>query len=130
MDLAPGKWDQSAAGHVDEGESYIEAALRETKEELGLDIPKDRFQYLFTLKTENTTNNGVYINKEFKDVYLVEMDLNISELNLQESEVSDVKFILVKELERMVKEGDIRLASQNEEYQKLFEYLKEKLNQK
>lgn len=32
----PGLLDQSAAGHVDEGEEYIDAAIRETKEELGL----------------------------------------------------------------------------------------------
>jgi 16S rRNA (adenine1518-N6/adenine1519-N6)-dimethyltransferase len=35
MQLAPGKWDNSAGGHVDEGETYIKAARRELKEELG-----------------------------------------------------------------------------------------------
>lgn len=35
--LKPLKLDQSAAGHVDEGESYEEAAHRELKEELGLE---------------------------------------------------------------------------------------------
>jgi len=32
----PGRWDQSAAGHVDEGEVYLFAALREAEEEVGL----------------------------------------------------------------------------------------------
>ena len=32
----PGKWDHSAAGHVDEGEDYTTAAYRELKEELGV----------------------------------------------------------------------------------------------
>ena len=36
MKLFPNTWDQSAGGHVDEGETYIEAAKRELHEELGI----------------------------------------------------------------------------------------------
>lgn len=35
-DVAPGKWDTSVGGHVDPGETLIEAALREMNEELGI----------------------------------------------------------------------------------------------
>ncbi len=35
-DTCPGKWDSSAAGHLDAGESYDAAVLRELAEELGL----------------------------------------------------------------------------------------------
>ncbi len=38
-DRQPLKWDSSAAGHVDAGESYDRAAAREVAEELGLDLP-------------------------------------------------------------------------------------------
>ena len=33
---APNLWDKSAGGHVDEGEEYLQAAKRETEEELGV----------------------------------------------------------------------------------------------
>ena len=36
-DKYPGRWDSSAAGHVDSGEDYLHAARRELNEELGLD---------------------------------------------------------------------------------------------
>ncbi|MFZ4774959.1 MAG: 16S rRNA (adenine(1518)-N(6)/adenine(1519)-N(6))-dimethyltransferase RsmA [Terrimicrobiaceae bacterium] len=38
-DRNPGRWDSSAAGHVDSGESYLEAAQRELREELGIEAP-------------------------------------------------------------------------------------------
>lgn len=34
----PNKWDISAAGHVDSGETYVETAIREVKEELNIDL--------------------------------------------------------------------------------------------
>jgi 16S rRNA (adenine1518-N6/adenine1519-N6)-dimethyltransferase len=41
-DVAPGRWDSSAAGHLDAGESYDIAARRELQEELGVDAPTER----------------------------------------------------------------------------------------
>jgi len=38
-DRNPGLWDASAAGHVDSGETYAEAASRELREELGVESP-------------------------------------------------------------------------------------------
>ena len=36
-DVSPLAWDSSAAGHLDSGESYAEAAVREIREELGVE---------------------------------------------------------------------------------------------
>jgi isopentenyl-diphosphate delta-isomerase type 1 len=35
-DIQPGKWDTSVGGHLEPGESYLDAARREMHEELGL----------------------------------------------------------------------------------------------
>lgn len=41
-DSAPGLWCSSCSGHLDAGEDYIAAAVRELEEELGLEIrPED-----------------------------------------------------------------------------------------
>jgi len=39
-DREPGKWDSSTSGHVDSGEDYDTAAVRELREEIGLSVPK------------------------------------------------------------------------------------------
>jgi 16S rRNA (adenine1518-N6/adenine1519-N6)-dimethyltransferase len=41
-DRHPRLWDSSTAGHVDAGEEYDEAARRELREELGIDVPLER----------------------------------------------------------------------------------------
>jgi len=40
-DSAPGKWVSSCSGHVDSGEDYDAAAVRELQEEIGLGDPQD-----------------------------------------------------------------------------------------
>ena len=44
-DMSPGLWDSSCAGHVDAGEDYDKAAIRELGEELGiqLQLPPERW---------------------------------------------------------------------------------------
>src|ERR1035437_1217079 len=37
-DAAKGKWDSSSSGHLDTGEAYDACAVREVREEIGLDI--------------------------------------------------------------------------------------------
>ncbi|MEX0326173.1 MAG: NUDIX domain-containing protein, partial [Puniceicoccaceae bacterium] len=37
-DSHPGKWDSSASGHLDSGEGYDAAAVRELREELGVEV--------------------------------------------------------------------------------------------
>ncbi|HEY5743977.1 MAG TPA: NUDIX domain-containing protein, partial [Terrimicrobiaceae bacterium] len=41
-DRHPGKWDSSASGHVDAAESYLEAAVREMHEEIGIECPLEK----------------------------------------------------------------------------------------
>jgi isopentenyl-diphosphate delta-isomerase len=48
--IAPGRLDYSTSGHVASGESYIDAAIREVKEELNLDIMPDSLKLLYKLK--------------------------------------------------------------------------------
>jgi isopentenyl-diphosphate delta-isomerase type 1 len=47
-DRQPGVWDSSCSGHVDSGENYDETAVRELREEIGLEL-KTPLQKLFKI---------------------------------------------------------------------------------
>jgi isopentenyl-diphosphate delta-isomerase type 1 len=49
-DENPGYWDTSSAGHVDSGETYLTAANRELKEELGIAEPLAPFMRIKACK--------------------------------------------------------------------------------
>ena len=45
-DCFPGVWDSSASGHLDSGEDYDACAVRELREELGLEVQQSRLEKL------------------------------------------------------------------------------------
>jgi len=119
----PGLWEVSCSGHISAGEESRTSALREIKEEIGLDVTEEELKFLFTSKESCVTNNGTFINNEFKDVYLVEKDVEIKDLNLDLSEVSEVKFMKIEDLKHCIESNDKNFVPHKESYEKLFEYL-------
>ena len=94
---SPEKWDQSVGGHVDEGESYLEAAVRELNEEMGIKgIP---LQEITKFYTENI--NGTKTMKRFSTLYLGNYD---GEINPNPEETSEVRWIALDELATWMKE--------------------------
>ena len=80
-DTWPGAWDASCTGHVDTGETYLEAAHRELDEELGWQ-PSEDLEFLFKLNPSEATG------QEFIDVYRVRGS-GPFRLNLEEIEVGE-----------------------------------------
>jgi isopentenyl-diphosphate Delta-isomerase len=116
-------WDISIAGHIEAGDDSIVTAKREAKEELGLELDKTDLKYLFTIRQQSVQNDGTYFNNEFDDVFLVKVKMDIGELNLQDDEVAEVKFIKFQELKDLIDRRDNSFVMHDEEYAGLFEYL-------
>jgi isopentenyl-diphosphate delta-isomerase len=66
--LYPGGLDYSIAGHVETGESYEECLIRETKEEVGLDLSKILYKEIGNF---NPNTNEVHC---FQRVYEIKSD--------------------------------------------------------
>ncbi len=95
-DEQPGKWDSSAAGHVDSGESYIECARREITEELGIvaDLPMET---LFKLTASALTGN------EHCMVYRYIFN---GQMVLQADEIDDGRWVTPEALDQKVADKD------------------------
>lgn len=84
-DLYKGWWTCSVTGHVDHGENYKEAAKRELKEELGVELPLLEHPYFIKLRQEKDSENGklfiaksdgpfVFNKEEITSVYFFSLD--------------------------------------------------------
>lgn len=122
-DVYPNKLYISVAGHPVSGEEEIDSIKREFEEEIGVKFDINKLEYLFTFSQEVIENNGKFLDNQFYDVYLIEMDLDIENLKLQEEEVSEVKNIYYKDFEKMVKNKNEDIVNHPEEWEKLFKIL-------
>ena len=97
---APGWWEVSG-GAAQAGETSEEAVIREVKEETGLDVRNAEGGYCFTYHRENTGEGDNY----FVDVYRFVLDIDESDIHLQEEETAGYRFATKKEIEDLAGEG-------------------------
>ncbi len=91
-----GLWE-CTGGSVLAGEESLPAAIREVKEEIGVDLTQGTPGILLT-------SLSIHREKQYSahyDVYLFERDIPLEQLILQPEEVVDAKWVTQKELEQM-----------------------------
>ena len=91
----PNMYDISAAGHIDLGEEPLAAALRETREEIGIDVEASDLKLLGVVRKWLETGNGRFEN-EFCWVYLLQIP---ADTNFK-LEVDEVASLVWKPLEQ------------------------------
>jgi isopentenyldiphosphate isomerase len=90
--ICPLLWDVSVAGHIDAGETPEHAAIRETKEEIGVDISEEQLIKIGVFECFNSHPNGI-IDNEFHHTFIIKTDVAISEFIMQKEEVEDLKYV-------------------------------------
>ena len=90
IDRFPGDYDISAGGHINLGESLVEAAVRETREEIGADITVDDLHFV--------TERGFNKNR-FAWIYAVDWTGKPEEFHFDDQEVSEVRWVPFSETE-------------------------------
>ena len=100
----PSMWDISAAGHVSSGENPETSAIREIKEEIGVDISVEELKKLGRLVQQGVLNKGTYIDNEYDNIYMVMKDINIDQFKKAIEEVEKLKWIPKSEYKQWVQE--------------------------
>ena len=89
--LSPGLWGPSAAGTVEEGETYVQNIVKEITEEIGLTIREDELvegkKYFIETR-----------HRFFCQFYFARHNAGMSELTLERNELEGVRWISVPEL--------------------------------
>lgn len=88
----PNMWDISVGGSVTAGEMSQLGAMRETEEELGLQI--DLHNQLPHL--------SITFERGYDDIYIVNREAEINELAVPNDEVSDAKWATIDEIHEMI----------------------------
>ena len=94
----PNLWE-CTEGVVDFNETSLEAAIREVKEELGIDIFPNE---IVKLKIDKEKEYPKYT-----DIYLCRKNVLLSEIKLQKEEYQDVKIVNEKEYNLMCKNNEL-----------------------
>lgn len=99
-DMNKGLWDTSTAGHVDEGEEYSTCAIRETKEELGIEI-KLSLQKLFKLPA---------CRKSCMEFIQVFQGLHDGPFILNPDEIDKGNWFSISDISKRIEENDATLT--------------------
>lgn len=120
-DSFPGCYDISSAGHLPAGQDFLESALRELSEELGLAASPEELQELFThIDFQETEFYGKpFRNYEYSRVYLLERDLEPSQLRLQKEEVESVLWMDYRKALDGIRSGTLKNCIAEDEFEAL-----------
>ena len=103
----PGCFDISSAGHITAGQDYLESAVRELHEELGITAAESDLVYCGDRRIvwDDVFFGEEYHDRQFTKVFLLWADVEESDLVLQEEEVSSVRWMGLDECIKGVREN-------------------------
>lgn len=100
VDGNPGKWDVSTGGHVNTGENFVDAAVREAAEEIGATLDPKKLQLIYIDKISIPPTLNIikhYFGYDWSDC--------ADDFLLDEQEVSEVKWVPLKDFDTFVDAG-------------------------
>jgi isopentenyldiphosphate isomerase len=119
----PSLFDISVAGHIDSGETSLQASLREIEEESGVKAEASELEFLKQIKNSVTERDGTYLNNEFQDMYIYKTDVDCNTFTFNPIEVESFRSIHWRELKKELEANPTLFVPHSEEYTLLFDYL-------
>jgi isopentenyldiphosphate isomerase len=104
---SPGCLDATVGGHPDNGEDYLEAAIRETKEETGISVSAADLVLINKFRERTESKQKGTINNFWRSVYIYKNP--ISETDIKDGGENDGFMKLSLEYLKNLKESDLLL---------------------
>lgn len=101
-----GKWDLAGGGHISSSEAPDVAALRELKEELGLDAKLKELELIGITVAINTTTTTQRSHKGHEWNYITYLNIDIKDVILNEEESAEAKWFYLDEFEADINNGE------------------------
>lgn len=98
--LWPNLWDITAGGHVLTGELGYDAVIRETKEELGIDVNKEELEFIGA--TTSKVVKGDIVDYHYNEYFIAHKNVDIANIVLQKEEVQNIKWFNKNDIIKMV----------------------------
>lgn len=108
-DSHPGCYDISSAGHIPAGSGFIESALRELSEELGLSgISPEALIFCGQryIVYDGTFHGQPFHDRQVSNIYCLWLDVEAEDLILQESELESVLWMNLSHCRELIRSGD------------------------
>ncbi|MGA3020683.1 MAG: NUDIX domain-containing protein [Candidatus Micrarchaeales archaeon] len=109
--LDTGKLEYSASGHFPSGETYLDGIVRETREEIGLDLKPDDFKAIIKYRLDSY---------RFVTLFETKGNYEITDFKIDPKEVKSIKFYSIQELEEIVEIQPERMGSSLKESLKIY----------
>ncbi|MGN0373155.1 MAG: NUDIX domain-containing protein [Enterocloster sp.] len=108
-DSYPGCYDISSAGHVQAGDDFLSSAVRELKEELGIEAEADDLEFAGFHKgyMEEEFYGHMFKDREISAVYIYRKPVDEKSLTLQAEEVESVMWMDLEECMEAVDKGTL-----------------------
>ena len=120
-DSYPGCYDISSAGHIPAGQDFLESAMRELREELGVEAKPEELHEVFTHVgyAEDVFYGKKFINHEYSKVYLLEYTGRVEDLKLQKEEVESVRWMDYRACLDGIRNATLKSCIFEDEFEKL-----------
>ena len=125
--IYPLLWDVSIAGHIDTGETFTQAAVRETEEEISLKLKENDLVKIGTHLHKSIYNDGQIKDFEFHQIYIAKLHVELKELSPQKDEVEAIKLVSFEEFEDLLsnsKNNSHFIASNTPYYLSVLKHIK------
>lgn len=109
-DAFPGYYDVSSAGHMAAGDDYLDTAVRELYEELGVTAEPEELKLIGMRDSvvKDVFHGRPFHNHELSAIYVYETELAEGEFRLQKEEVESVRWIDFLDFQEQVLKKEIK----------------------